>query len=100
VYTANESVDINTNLLCYYSNHTAYIDSCGDVYPCCVAKYDKKFIYGNIMNQHFKDFWDSDKRKENYKKINMRFCPPCIHYIDNSILELLYNNDKISNKFI
>jgi len=100
VYETYDDANINQDLICYYSNHTAYIDAYGDVYPCCVTKYHKKYIYGNIMNQHFKEFWDSDKRRENYKKINMRFCPPCKHYIDNSMLELLYNDDKIFNRFI
>jgi radical SAM protein with 4Fe4S-binding SPASM domain len=100
IYSIHDNIKINDDLMCYYSNHTAYIDAYGDVYPCCVTKCDKKYIYGNIMNKHFKEFWYQDKRMKNYKKLNMKTCPPCIHYTDNSILDLLYNDDKIHNNFI
>ena len=100
VYKAYDYLSINEDLLCYYSNHVAYIDAYGDVYPCCVTKFDKRYTYGNILNRNFKEFWYSKERKENYKKLDMKTCPPCTHHADNSILEMLYNKDITYNKFI
>lgn len=88
------------DLRCFYSNYSCYIDSCGDIYPCCVTKYNKKYIYGNILNRNFVEFWHSEERKNNYKKLIMKNCPPCKHYIDNSMLSLIYNEEEVVNEFI
>jgi len=86
------------DLYCYYSNHSVYIAANGDVYPCCMTRYDKKYSFGNILDKTFKEFWNSEQRKQNYKKINNRFCPPCRHTQDNCVLKLLYGDgDKLDN---
>lgn len=100
VYESIGEQHINEDLKCYYSNYTSYIDSCGDVYPCCVTKYNKKYIYGNILNRNFVEFWNSDERKNNYNKLIMKSCPPCKHYLDNSIMSLIYNEEEIVNEFV
>lgn len=100
VYDTVKNLKSINELLCYYSNHSCYIDAHGDVYPCCIMKYDKKYKYGNILNMNFIKLWNSQKRKENYKTLNMKNCPPCTHFVDNSMLELLYNEENIKNCFI
>ncbi|RXJ93844.1 hypothetical protein CRV00_09240 [Malaciobacter molluscorum] len=85
------------NLKCYYSNFSIHIISNGDVYPCCMTRYDKKYKFGNIMNQTFKDFWFSKQRVENYKKISMISCPSCHHTKINKVLKNFYENEEIDN---
>lgn len=88
------------DIVCYYSNHSIFIAATGDVYPCCMTSFDKKYSLGNILKQSFKEFWNSKERKDNYKKINMRFCPPCHHAEDNEMLRLLYGDTEKADNFI
>lgn len=96
----DERKPIVDDLLCYYSNHSIYIAVNGDVYPCCMTRCDKKFVIGNISDTDFVDFWYSKDRVDNYRKLDMRYCPPCRHEYDNRVLSLLYNEDGVSDNFI
>ncbi len=87
----NEDLVITENLPCYISNYIVFIAANGDVYPCCTTRWNKKYVYGNVLNMDFNVFWDSEARLENYNKINMKTCPPCRHYLDNSFLDDYYN---------
>lgn len=87
---------LNDSTLCYYSNHVPFIKADGGVYPCCITEYIKGYCYGNIMNMDFRKFWESEDRRNNYKKINMKNCPPCRHNINNKILSLLYSKDDLN----
>jgi len=77
-------------LLCFYSNHTVYIDARGDVYPCCYTRYDSRYVLGNIMNQPFKKFWINKERQEHYKSLAQDLCPACGYGRINSALKPLY----------
>jgi len=88
------------DIACYYSNHSTYIAANGDIYPCCMTRFDKKYSFGNIMEQSFKEFWNSKTKRDNYKRINMRFCPPCHHTKDNEVLQLLYGDGGKVDNFI
>lgn len=92
----NEGNYIDKQLFCYYSNHSIYIAVNGDAYPCCMTRYNKRYVIGNIMDTSFIDFWNSDIRKQNYLKLNMKDCPSCRHTNDNLALEKLYKG-KIDN---
>lgn len=80
-------------LCCYYSNHTTYIDPRGDVYPCCYARCDAKYILGNILEQPFSDFWHSDARQNRYKTLLQDACPPCSYGRCNQALKRLYQKE-------
>ena len=84
-------------LKCYYSNHSIHIISNGDVYPCCMTRYDQRYKFGNLMNQSFKEFWYSKDRIENYKKISMVNCPSCHHTNINKILKNFYEENDLDN---
>jgi len=47
----------------------AYIQANGDVYGCSAYLGDKRFNYGNINRQNFKDIWEGKRRKRNYEFI-------------------------------
>lgn len=104
VYTGFDRVEdcdrVTEDLLCYYSRHTAFISANGSVYPCCMAECDTKYIYGNISNKSFKEFWYSKEAIDNYKKLNMKTCLICRHYNDNKVLKLLYNEEDKVNNFV
>jgi len=84
-------------LKCYYSNHSIHIISNGDVYPCCMTRYDKRYRFGNLLDKSFKEFWFSDQRVNNYKKIFMIDCPSCHHTNTNKILKNFYEPKPIDN---
>lgn len=81
----------DSELVCYYANHSTYIAANGDVYPCCYTRYDKKYSMGNISETKFKEFWYSEKRKEFYKNLYYDHCPSCPHGKTNKVLKQLYN---------
>jgi len=81
------------DLQCFYSNHSTYIAATGDVYPCCYTRHDKRFAMGNINDQDFAMFWQSESRRNNYLKLNMESCPSCPHGDTNKMLRDLYNGD-------
>ncbi|MEA2049969.1 MAG: radical SAM protein [Campylobacterota bacterium] len=88
------------DLRCYYSNHSIHIISNGDVYPCCMTRYDKKYKFGNIMDKSFKEFWFSKKRINNYKNIFMKNCPSCHHTNINKVLKNFYEENEQLDNFI
>jgi len=77
-------------LLCFYSNHTVYIDARGDVYPCCYTRYDARYVIGNIMEQEFREFWNSAERRNFYLKLPQDGCPACGYGRINQALKPLY----------
>lgn len=48
----------------------AYIMANGDVYGCSAYLGDKKFCYGNINENSFKEIWLGEKRMENMDYVN------------------------------
>ena len=46
-----------------------YIMADGSVYGCSAYLLDKRFDYGNINQQSFREIWGSEKRKENFEFI-------------------------------
>jgi hypothetical protein len=47
----------------------------------------KEFSYGDLRKKSFKDIWNSEKRKEVIKRLNLSKCPPvCRNHDINKIL--------------
>ncbi len=44
----------------------AYVMADGALYGCSAYLLDKRFEYGNIMEQSFQDVWEGEKRRENF----------------------------------
>lgn len=44
----------------------AYVMADGAVYGCSAYLLDKRFEYGNLMEQPFQDIWEGARRKENF----------------------------------
>ncbi|HJP19834.1 MAG TPA: radical SAM protein [Nitrospinota bacterium] len=49
---------------CFALPFWSYIDSGGNVWGCSAYLGDKKFLYGNIYENSFKEIWESEKRKK------------------------------------
>jgi len=45
----------------------SYIDSGGNVWGCSVYLGDKRFLYGNIYQQTFKEIWEGERRLESVR---------------------------------
>lgn len=50
-----------SNLPCQIASLIGIIGSNGDVSFCCQYRYDKKFILGNVKDEHFIDIWKRRK---------------------------------------
>lgn len=88
-------------LLCFFSNHTTYIDARGDVYPCCYTRYDARYVMGNIMKQSFRDFWFDPNRRAFYKNLYQNACPSCGYGRYNQVLKPLYvGTAKVGDIFV
>ena len=48
---------------CYYASMTTYIGADSNVYMCCTTSYTKHGMQGSLKFQSFKDFWESEARK-------------------------------------
>lgn len=52
---------------CFALPFWSYIDAGGNVWGCSVYLGDKKFLYGNIYEQSFKDIWEGEKRLQSLR---------------------------------
>lgn len=78
------------DLLCFYANHTMYIDASADVYPCCYTRYSTRYVLGNVLNRSVEDFWREESRMNAYRRIYQDACPPCGYGRINRALKPLY----------
>jgi len=51
----------------------SYIDSGGNVWGCSVFLGDKKFLYGNIYEESFREIWEGEKRSQSLCWIEKEF---------------------------
>ena len=60
---------------CYLTPLYTVIDAYGDVYLCCYY-YDRKeqMKIGNVLQDHFKDIWGSERHREVINNIDLDFC--------------------------
>ena len=77
-------------LVCFYANHTAYVDAHGDVYPCCYTRYHSRYVIGNILDRSFSKFWFDSTQRQFYRKLVQKTCPACSYGLINEILKPLY----------
>lgn len=63
---------------CLGLSFATHITAEGDIYPCNAFVGNKKFIFGNIYNESFKDIWEGKRRraimKMLYDKWNVNKC--------------------------
>ncbi len=52
---------------CFALPFWSYIDAGGNVWGCSVYLGDKRFLYGNIYEQSFKDIWEGEKRLQSLR---------------------------------
>jgi len=68
---------VKDNVSCQISRYRIQLGADGYLYPCCMFKYVKKYRYGSIYTNTFKEIMDSKKR--HYVDFNLQIdkCPPC-----------------------
>jgi len=49
---------------CYALGFWSYIDAGGDVWGCSAYLGDKRFLYGNIYKNSFKQIWNGDRKRK------------------------------------
>lgn len=53
----------------------SYIDSAGDVWGCSVYLGDRRFYYGNIQRQSFRDIWHGEQRLKSLRFVSDELDP-------------------------
>lgn len=74
--------------ICYGHNFSPCIGATGDVWVCTHLRDIDGFSLGNINTQSFKEIWNSEKRKEVIKKIDLKKCQKYCR--NNEINKVLY----------
>lgn len=64
---------------CSYQYYTAYIGGDMKAYRCCVLAYNKRGLVkgGDLTKRSFKEFWDSQERKDDLAALDPRGCERC-----------------------
>lgn len=83
---------------CGVQDFVTQIGANGEVYMCCIYKYNDEYSFGNINNQTFREIWDGSLRKK-MSKIDVKKCPPCFYNKQNELIEYM-RSDKVHKNFI
>ena len=86
---------------CHALPFFSYIDSAGNVWPCCILMGNEGMCYGNICEKSFAEIWDSDERRkvvEQIRKNGLKFCSPdCrLNEMNWYLQELKYPNAHVN----
>lgn len=75
---------------CSYQFYTAYVGGDLNAYRCCVLAYNKRGLVqgGDLKTRSFKDFWQSQQRKDDMEALDARGCERCQFNAKNR--QLLY----------
>ena len=84
---------------CLGHNLLGVIAANGKMYICCQLRGNEKYCMGDLYKHTFKQIWNSEKRKEAIKKINLNRCPPCRYRGYNEILSYL-KGEKLHENFL
>jgi radical SAM protein with 4Fe4S-binding SPASM domain len=80
----------NTNFhFCGYQFFTWAIGYDGVVYPCCIMKYHKGYVMGDLRTESLKDIVYSGRRKDFIEGFNVEKCKPCWLRDKNQFIEYL-----------
>jgi len=83
---------------CGVQDYVTQIGADGEVYICCIYKYNVEYSFGNINNESFCEIWNG-KMREKLRKIDVKKCPPCFYNKHNEIIEYK-RADKVHKEFI
>ena len=71
-----------------------------NVYLCCQLRGDPKFCFGSLEEKSFFEIWNSKKRQEIMKRINLEKCPPCRYTKYNELLDYLDDDIRPHKNFL
>ncbi len=83
---------------CGVQDYVTQIGADGEVYICCIYKYNKAYSFGNINQQSFGKIWNGAVRNKKCN-IDISKCPPCFYNKQNEIIEYM-RSEKIHENFI
>ena len=75
--------------ICYLPRYTLEIGADGNIYPCCIYKYNSEYIMGNIYNNSINEIIDSNVYNQVYNKLTSDKCLPCFFDEQNNIIHYL-----------
>ncbi len=71
-----------------------------NVYLCCQLRGDPEFSFGSLKKESFFEIWNSKKRQEVIKQINIEKCPPCRYTKYNELLDYLSDETRAHKNFL
>lgn len=86
---------------CHALPFYSFIDSAGEVWPCCTLMGNEGMSFGNIYEKSFTEIWDSERRKEviaAIQKSGLKQCSPdCrLDEMNRYLQELKYPNAHVN----
>lgn len=71
---------------CGYQELNSYIGADLNVYRCCTTAYNHQGMLGSIENMRFKDFWESEQKKDKIGNFDARSCERCMFNSKNAAI--------------
>ena len=84
---------------CYFIHFSTSVGADLKLYPCCMTKYCKKYIIGDIKKNGFLSVWNKNMKKFT-KKLDVTKCPSCWYDYFNEMCEYYCSEDKKFKNFI
>lgn len=63
---------------CGYQHFSTYVGADLNVYRCCVQAYNPRGLVGSIKDRRFRDLWESEAKREDYRTFDARGCERCM----------------------
>jgi len=83
---------------CGIQDYVTQVGANGEVFICCIYKYNNAYSIGNITERSFVEIWKGERRKK-LQGINVASCPRCFHDRQNELIEYM-RSDKLHANFI
>jgi len=74
---------------CLYQQMNVYIGGDLNVYRCCNTAYNDLGLVGSLKEQRFREFWQSDAKRQAYRRFDARACQHCAFNGKNRLLNYL-----------
>lgn len=84
---------------CHYMQIVTYIGADLNVYRCCDTAYNERGLIGSLKHQSFRELWESQAKREDFRNFNAQGCAWCQFNPRNRSIESIVNPQLIHENF-